>query len=1038
MGRHALRRGGLAATVTTLAVAVAAASVTVLAGGGDPAQAAGAQSVAGTTEITFTAPTSATAQPRFDQPFAAGAGGFLHGQSGIAGLLWTSYADGTTVRVRTPDGLFEPTGSCSVLGSTCYEAWYGSDGDLVALPTSTSDTTVTLWDPATRKTSTVTSRYPYRALAGNTVVTSHTLIDTVDGERRERPLTPAGVTVNNGYVMAADAAGVLVRSGTSLYYIDIESAAVTQAFSPVSSTLPVVMSEGRIGWYGDGGLHFKPRSEPGGEEEFVELPGHYYGPKPILTGDWLLLPPQTAGISTTSLTALSLADGSSRTLLDKAGRSVVAVRGPGDTALVTGGTGTTDWWVQRVSLNADGMPKLTKLYQVPAKENDKTGLALSRGSLRVAERNPKDTSGFSATSVRTLTTNGGTALTASAATESFKFLQECPSPDTPCPALWGNTVTSPRDVFLEESWSGPAPAGSDQLVSIGYHPLWFKTTGGSIVDVSDDYAVYNSGGAAPAQYVGRFGYGQLLKRPVQTAALNGPVLWSATTTAGRVTSYSLTEKKTLSTVTVPGAGCVPSELQAAGRWLYWACGSASAGVYDTKAGTSRAVPPGDVLLGDGFTVRHDHAADTLVLTDAATGATRVLASDVPDTGLAADRRHRWAVDEYTGLVAWFDLHERTRVATTGFAPSALTAFETDADTWTDLTTSTSWTGTWLLSRPFTSWSLTFTSAESGETGRATRTFTGGAATAQVTAKWNGKTAGGVRFPNGQFKWTLKATGLGTSKAVTVVSGSGSLTGGSPVRHDYGAPDGVDGVGDLLTMDSKGSLALHPGTAKGTLTTKVGGTGWPKGTTVVPFGDLSGDRCNDLVVRPANGSLRLYKPKCRTALKASTPYTTLGKSGWNQYDIMVSTGDITGDGRPDLIARKASTGDMYLYKGTSAGKLSARVKIASNWKKYKKIVAVGDITGDGIGDLIAQDKSNNLYRYDGKGTGTFKAPIKIATKWGASYNAVVGVGDLNRDGIGDLICRDTSGKLFRLYGNGKGGFGARTQIGTGWGGYKALY
>ncbi|WP_112467005.1 FG-GAP repeat domain-containing protein [Streptomyces triticisoli] len=1035
MGRHALGRGGLAATVATLAVAVMAASATVLAGGGDPAQAAGAQNAAGTTEITLTDPSSA--QPRFDQPFAAGPSGFLHGQSGIAGLLWTSYADGTTVSVRTPDGLFTPTGPCSTFSSTCQQAWYGSDGDLVALPTSTSDTTVTLWDPATRKTSTVTSAYPYRALAGTTVVTSRTLIDTVDGERRERPFTPAEVTVNNGYVMAADAAGVLVRWGTGLYYIDIESAAATKAFSGVSATAPVVLSEGRIGWYGDGGLHFKPRSEPGGEEEFVELPGPYQFAKPVLTGDWLLLPPQTgAGTSTTSLTALSLIDGSSRTLLDKAGKA--AVRGPGDTALVTGGTGATDWWVQRVSLTADGTPELTKLYQVPARENAKTGIALSRGSLRVAEHDPEHANGFDTTSVRTLTTNGGTALTASPATESTKILPKCPHPDTPCPTLWGNMVTSPRDVYLEEvahqDEDDPLP-GTDRLVPIGYQPLWFNTTGGSIVDVSDDYVVYDSRGAAPAQYVGRFGYGQLLKRSVRAAALNGPVLWSATTTAGRVTSYSLTEKKTLTTVTVPGARCVPSELQAAGRWLYWACGTTSAGVYDTKAGTSRAVTPGDVLLGDGFTVRHDHGAGTLVLTDAATGATRVLASDVPDTGPAADRRQRWTVDEYTGLVAWFDVHERTHVATTGFTPSAPTAFETDTATQINLTTSTPWTGTWLLSRPVTSWSLTFTSAEIGETGRATRTLTGGAATARVTAKWNGKTAGGVRFPNGRFKWTLKATGLGTSKAVTVGSGSGSLIGGSPVRHDY---LGSDGIGDLLTMNSKGSLTIHRGTAKGTLSTKVSGTGWPKGTTVVPFGDLNGDRCNDLVVRPGNGSLRLYKPKCGAALKASTPYTTIGKSGWNQYDVMVSTGDITGDGRPDLITRKASTGDMYLHKGTSTGKLSARVKIASNWKKYKKIVAVGDITGDGIGDLLAQDKSNNLYRYNGTRTGTFKARVRIATKWGGSYNAVVGVGDLNRDGIGDLISRDTSGRLFRNYGNGKGGIGARTQIGTGWGGYKALY
>ncbi|MFF7597205.1 FG-GAP repeat domain-containing protein [Streptomyces mirabilis] len=65
--------------------------------------------------------------------------------------------------------------------------------------------------------------------------------------------------------------------------------------------------------------------------------------------------------------------------------------------------------------------------------------------------------------------------------------------------------------------------------------------------------------------------------------------------------------------------------------------------------------------------------------------------------------------------------------------------------------------------------------------------------------------------------------------------------------------------------------------------------------------------------------------------------------------LASPGDITGDGRGDLIARQASTGDIYLYKATSSGKLSARVKIFSKWSGYKKIIGVGDLNGDGYGE-----------------------------------------------------------------------------------------
>ncbi|MFJ5308235.1 FG-GAP repeat domain-containing protein [Streptomyces sp. NPDC088350] len=181
--------------------------------------------------------------------------------------------------------------------------------------------------------------------------------------------------------------------------------------------------------------------------------------------------------------------------------------------------------------------------------------------------------------------------------------------------------------------------------------------------------------------------------------------------------------------------------------------------------------------------------------------------------------------------------------------------------------------------------------------------------------------------------------------------------------------------------------------------------------------MSGDRCNDVLVRLKSGALRAYKPGCGGVLKPSTAYTSLGTSGWNQYDVLTTPGDISGDGRPDLIARSASTGTVYLYKGTSAGTLAARVKLYADWRTYKKVVGVGDLNGDGIGDLLAQDKANNVYRYYGTGNGTFGARVKLFGAWGGSYDTVVGVGDITGDG--------------------KGSFGARVKVSGGWQGYKGV-
>ncbi|MFC3573563.1 VCBS repeat-containing protein [Streptomyces yaanensis] len=1066
MGRHALRRGGLTAAVSSLAVAVAA--VVVVSEGGESAEAVTAQT-AGTTEIVLDDPRMET--PRSDRLLAAGATGFLHRQANVAGLLWTSYENGSTVTVNTPPGNagagqpYQPTTtSCWDISVSCPSGMFGQSADTVALPHRTYTEPVSLANPDGSVLRTLDMpRDTYIGTYGTTVVAAEhdpvidgvgmdgtwlKLLDYVDGKQRNRWVT--GFPTDKGYVTGAhqrtgDAAGALLTYPTAydattgsptsydVGYLDFATAEFTKVFTGADTGLSLVLTDDRIGWYSaTGGLHLKSRADLTAEETVPVAATGAVG-SPVLVGNWLVL---VADKST--VTAVSLTDGSTKTLLTRSYGDPVAT--PSGGALVTGGTNAADWWVHRITQGADGSPVLEKLYKVAPYENAKTGLALSRGSLRVAEDSTSSTS--DSTSVRTLTTNGSTELTASAATESSSISPKCPYPNTTCSAMWGNyDGVDARDVYLDTYYDndegGSGLENADRLVNIGYGTLEFHTEGGTIVDVSDDYAVYNSGGTTPMQYVGEFGQGQKLKRSVRAAALNGPTLWSATTTAGRLTSYSLTENKTLATVTVPDLSCVPSELQAAGRWVYWACGTSSAGVYDTRAGTARPVTPGDVLLGDGFTVRHDHEADQLILTEAATGTTRVIASKLPDTGLAVDRRYRWTVDEYTGLVAWFDAYEQTHVATTGVTPSVPTAFHAEAEDIAEPPSSDPWHGNWFLSRPATSWSLTFTSVQSGATGKATRTITGGATSGWVSATWNGRTASGGYFPNGQFTWTLKATGLGTSTAANVTTGKGFLLRGAAVRHDFTSPDGPDGRGDLLTLNSSGGLTFHSGTGTGKFSSKYSATGWPTTITAIPFGDLSGDRCNDLLVRYSNGSLRLYKPGCNKAATPSTAYTTLGTSGWNQYDMLTSPGDISSDGRPDLVARNASTGDIYLYKGTSTGKLSARVKIFANWKTYKKIVGVGDITGDGIGDLIAQDKSNNLYRYNGTSTGTFKARAQVFTNWGGSYNAIVGVGDITDDGKPDIVSRDSSGNVWRNNGDGKGSFGSRTQIATGWGGYKSL-
>ncbi|MFI2352018.1 FG-GAP repeat domain-containing protein [Streptomyces sp. NPDC019443] len=244
----------------------------------------------------------------------------------------------------------------------------------------------------------------------------------------------------------------------------------------------------------------------------------------------------------------------------------------------------------------------------------------------------------------------------------------------------------------------------------------------------------------------------------------------------------------------------------------------------------------------------------------------------------------------------------------------------------------------------------------------------------------------------------------------------------------------DGRGDLLALTSGGTLAVRTGTGTGGLATGVSATGWPSSSLVVPFGDLSGDKCNDLLVRSSSGALTRYDGSCGKAFSPSGPKLALG-TGWSIYNTLTSPGDLTGDGRADLLAR-APGGELYLYADSGAGKLKARVKIGTGWQIYNSVVGAGDLNGDTFGDLLARDSAGVLWRYNGTGKGTLSARVKVGSGW-QIYNSVSGVGDITGDGKADLVSRDAAGVLWRYNGTGTGTFAARVKIGPGWQTYKAL-
>src|SRR5690606_21693727 len=152
-----------------------------------------------------------------------------------------------------------------------------------------------------------------------------------------------------------------------------------------------------------------------------------------------------------------------------------------------------------------------------------------------------------------------------------------------------------------------------------------------------------------------------------------------------------------------------------------------------------------------------------------------------------------------------------------------------------------------------------------------------------------------------------------------------------------------------------------------------------------------------------------------------------------WEVVTAVGDLNGDGYADLLARRKGEKRSSRYLGNGRGFTLAKRRPA-RFAKADMVVGVGDFNRDGRNDVVARNGANGrLFLLRGKGNGAFAKPVLMATGW-KSYNATIGMGDVNGDGRPDLAARDGSGRLWLFAGTGTAKLGARTQLPGSWGGF----
>ncbi|WP_411112299.1 DNRLRE domain-containing protein [Streptomyces sp. c-19] len=238
-------------------------------------------------------------------------------------------------------------------------------------------------------------------------------------------------------------------------------------------------------------------------------------------------------------------------------------------------------------------------------------------------------------------------------------------------------------------------------------------------------------------------------------------------------------------------------------------------------------------------------------------------------------------------------------------------------------------------------------------------------------------------------------------------------------------------------------------------------GYFSGALITHNGDFyGGDGLQDLIagvggkfwVYPGDGYGAVNTTKRRELLLPSNAPTNTSFT----YTQLLATGDVTGDGRPELFA---TVGDqLWVFIGYNGASFTeARMLTSSPWAD-RDLVTVADFGGDGVPDLLYRSETAGFglaLRHGKPGTGGGVDLNSLATAansktgrdevygtggWDkASMPKIMGTPDAHgdSDGIPDIWAVASDGYLY-FYAGGRTEHGARfAASGVGWGSNRAI-
>lgn len=213
----------------------------------------------------------------------------------------------------------------------------------------------------------------------------------------------------------------------------------------------------------------------------------------------------------------------------------------------------------------------------------------------------------------------------------------------------------------------------------------------------------------------------------------------------------------------------------------------------------------------------------------------------------------------------------------------------------------------------------------------------------------------------------------------------------------------DGNSDIVVRNAAAGKLGHWRMRGHTVVSAPRSQSYASQLALVATGDFDGDGRTDILWRRANHTFRLW-----TASGSGWVPTTIDRAPVQPASVVVGAADIDGDGRDEVLIVNSTSRFLTYWKvaGTAqAGHPHYAINPAN------QLVAAGDLNGDGRQDLVWMNSTRrlNLWWSNGEGFGEARSllsSVPVPNGWG-----VAGVADITGDGQGDLVFFNRSNSRF---------------------------